>query len=75
MANTKQNPNVPDARIEALIPEVKHLEVGETITQIISFGNRSIACLTTNGRVLIPGENFGQWHALPVPPPAPSSEK
>jgi hypothetical protein len=55
--------------------ELKHVDVldeGETIVQIIPFGNNSLACLTSDGRVLTPGPGFGEWLELPVPSTPPS---
>ncbi len=51
------------------LKSIAALNEGETITQIIPFGNNSLACLTSNGRVIVPGHNFGEWFDLPVPPP------
>lgn len=39
----------------------------EVIIQIMPFGNNSLACLTSQGRVLTPAEGFGQWVILPTP--------
>lgn len=43
------------------------LNKDETVTQIMPF-NGSLACLTSVGRVLVPGPNFGEWFELPIPP-------
>jgi len=52
---------------ESTLKPVNMFNEGETVTQIISFNHTSLACLTSNGRILVPGKNFGEWFELPVP--------
>ena len=47
---------------------VTMLNEGESIIQIMPFGNNSLACLTSTSRILTPGPAFGEWFELPVPP-------
>ena len=48
---------------------VTQLDQFETMTQIMPFGATSIACLTSKGRVLIPGKGFNEWLVVPTPLP------
>lgn len=63
-----------ESKTKPKLKQVLMLNEHETIMQIIQFGNTSIACLTSTSRVLIPGSNFGEWFALPVPPSFSSTE-
>lgn len=51
-------------------PVVEKLSPGESIIQVLTFGQGSLALLTSDSRVLIPGDEVGKWTALPVPPKA-----
>jgi len=57
-----------EAEPKLKLKSVVTLDEGESITQIIPFGNTGLACLTSNSRVLVPGPNFGEWFEIPVPP-------
>jgi hypothetical protein len=50
------------------LKEVTVLAQQESIIQIMPFGQGSLACLTSAGRVLIPGASMGQWFQIPTPP-------